>query len=330
MRINKTLKIMAIGSVLSAGFFATILKGDVAHAEYDWREEYYNHVTDSEQVPVNNVESNTNYFVNGKYTKQEPGLKDIKVSTLAELKKVAADVYNNPSKDGQEYVHYATEQVAKEFDNYQLYTSDISEDLAGYSPAIRGVGIQSDKLSNGVYAVTILGYNAREAEEQKSWVAKMDKAEKYIVDHYKLETDYDVVVAVNSFIADQITYGVTNTSSHPYLDEYILPQCTGYADLSQELYKRFGIKSRSVRGDASWDGSSHQWNAVHVGGQWYYTDATQYDANKSSKYFLMTNAEGSIPRNTKFKVTDKKFEMSMAKPYSYQKVKKQQAKVIKK
>lgn len=133
--------------------------------------------------------------------------------------------------------------------------------------------METIKKNNGTFKNVIFIYNDHRTEsEEIDWNNRMNKAEKYIVDNYKLETDYGVVYAVKDFVIGQITYGKPIPDTNPYLvREGNASTCTGYTDVMADLLTRFGIESRLVTGCA------HALNAVKVGGIWYYSDATCTD-----------------------------------------------------
>ncbi|WP_180968191.1 S-layer homology domain-containing protein [Cytobacillus massiliigabonensis] len=244
------------------------------------------------------------------------------VKTFEEIKKMAKDLYNSPLYQPEEIVFYTSKNFDDEFLDY-LVTEDISQDLPGYSFFGRQVSLYVEK-ENGKYKNYLSVANTREQEDDLEYSKKMDKAEKYIVDNYTLNTDYDVVSALIDFVTNQFEYGDFIEEGHPYLLWGQNTVCTGYTDLMAELLTRFGLESRLVTGDA------HAWNAVKLGGAWYYTDATFADGTKQKdKYTVMTNSERvaslnnpSNPIETTFKATEVPFDKSMALPYNYEKQKK--------
>lgn len=224
----------------------------------------------------------------------------------------------------KEVIVYTKTDFEYQLTEYWFLSSDVSQDVSGYTFYGRSVEIDSQKKGKDLYHNRIYVVNDRTAKEEAEWKKKMDSAEKYIVSNYKLETDYDVVYAVNDFVINQIEYGKVIPNDHPFVVQRANANtCTGYSDVVAELLKRFGLNSRLVSGDV------HAWNAVEVGGKWYYTDATFTDKKtKDSKFILFTQSvrDEFITRyDTKFKATNVKFEQSMAKPYSYKEVKKAQA-----
>ncbi|ATP40304.1 hypothetical protein CSE16_09740 [Solibacillus sp. R5-41] len=242
--------------------------------------------------------------------------------SFGDIKNIMTNLYNDPSKDFKETIVYTKTDMEEQLINYHFNSADFSQEVKGYTWYGRTFQTSSEKVSEGKYKVTLYVFNNRNAEQHSAWVKRMDKAEKAIVDNYKLETDYDVIYAINDFIGSNISYGTDIPSDNPYMvrgEENTT--CNGYTDFAAELYKRFGIESRLVQGTEKHTGFAHSWNAVKVGGNWYYSDATGYDSadQKNEKYLLMTNAEGSTPMNTNFKVSNVEFNQSMAKPYTYKK-----------
>lgn len=249
------------------------------------------------------------------------GSGQVQYKTLADLKTAAVKLYNDPAYQPKDVVVYTKTNLEEEFFDYTFETKDISQDVNGYNYYGRLVTIDT-VADKGAYRNTIRIVNDRTKEEEHDWNSRMAKAEKFIVDNYALNTDYDVVEAINDFVGTQIEYGKIAADDHPYLMWWEGDSaCTDYTDFMTDLLSRFGIENRIVAGDA------HAWNAVHVGGNWYYTDATWADTAKDlDKYVMMTQTERLVglnnPIETTFKATEVKFEQSMAKPYNYETQKK--------
>lgn len=323
MKKRQPLKVLAVGAVLATGVFASVATSGTAYAEW--------------QVTPG-----------GSWIYKEYIPKASEFKTLAEVKQVMIDLYNSPEFEPKDVVVYSNKDYNKGLSEYSFFSRDISQDIPGYALYGRYVSSYAEEISKGVFKNTISVSNQRDKEDEDAWYKKMDKAEKYIVDNYKLETDYDVVLAINDFVGSQISYGKKIPKDHPYLETWSSTVCMGYTDFATALYVRFGIESRTLPGVSTRTGLGHAWNAVKVGGNWYHSDATFYDAGdkKNPKYLLMTEAERAqseivtdtfytntvdgittkVPLKIAFKATDTKFEMSMAKPYNYQEVKKAQAK----
>lgn len=238
---------------------------------------------------------------------------------LEDVKEVAKELYNNPTFQPKEVVFYTKTDLNSEFVNYSFLSRNISQNIQGYTFYGRSVEMRTDKISNGVYKNRMFVVNDRYEEDEIIWNKKMDKAEQHIVDNYSLETDYEVVKALVDFVTGQIEYGEIYSDDHTYLEmRGNMSTCTGYSDVMADLFNRFGIESRLATGDA------HAWNAVKVGGNWYYTDATFSDVkNANGQFLMMTNSERmkslNNPIETDFKVSDVPFNQSMAKPYTYKK-----------
>ncbi|MEK5148748.1 transglutaminase-like domain-containing protein [Psychrobacillus sp. FSL K6-4615] len=243
---------------------------------------------------------------------------------LDDLKKIAKDLYNNPQFQPKEVVVYTKTDLKDQFTDYSFLSSDISQNIQGYTFFGRSVEIRTDKISNGVYKNRMLVVNDYYEDDEILRKEKMDAAEKYIVENYKLETDYDVVAAINDFVVGQLEYGGDIEDEHQYLIWWMNNTvCTGYTDLMSILLDRFGIESRLLTGDA------HAWNAVKVGGNWYYTDATYTDniTRKDDRFILFTQSQRDkdiFNIETDFKATNVEFDQSMAKAYNYKEVKKAQ------
>ncbi len=300
MKSRQSLKVLTAGVVLATGLFTALPTNGSAMAAW---ESQHNLVPDSKKGEI---------------------------KTFEELKQLAIDLYNSPRFQPDMIVVRAKKDFDSQFMDYVL-SSDISQDIPGYTFWGRKVQIWTEEVRKGLYEYTVEVVYDRDEQEEIAWNKKMDAAEKYIVANYKLDTDYDVVFAINEFIADNLEYGARIADDHPYLEwRGNASTCTGYADLATTLYARFGIVSRTVSG-VSKQGAGHAWNVVKIGGNWYHSDSQLYGYghgySRNVKYLLMTESEKtSTTSGTNFKATDVKFEMSMAKPYSYQEVKKAQAK----
>lgn len=315
MKKRQPLKVLITGVILASGLFVSNPMDFGVQAAW---ESQYNIVPDSEKGTVKTVE---------------------------EIKKLTIDLFNKSEYQPEDVVVRANKNFEKQIDDY-FNDEGYRQDIPGYSYYGRSVQVWVEDASfwvKGVkkefYEYTIEVVNERDEEDEISHQKKLDAAEKYIVDNYKLNTDYDVVFAINDFIADNFSYGmILHDIDHPYFT-YLQGgfTCGPYTQYATELYKRFGIKSREMTGGAYWSGEAHAWNAVYVGGQWYYSDATAYDSTeKEMMNILMTEDVGYVHWGinlntnteyeiTKFRASDKKFEQSMSKPYSYEAVKKAQA-----
>lgn len=240
--------------------------------------------------------------------------------TFDDLKVAAKKLYESPEFQPKDVVLYTSTNLKDKFTNYYFQSSDISLDIQGYTFYGRLVRMETEEISKGVFRNTLKIVNDRYEEDEVIWNKKMDKAEEYIVANYKLETDYDVVFAINNFVVGQIEYGGDFSEDHPYLEwRGNMNTCTGYSDMMAELLERFGIESRLLTGDA------HAWNAVKVGGSWYYTDATFTDNTRKDDSFILFTQSYRLETfqypdsviETSFKATDVPFQQSMAKPYNY-------------
>lgn len=246
---------------------------------------------------------------------------DTKYKTYEDLKKIAKDLYSSPEFQPKDVEVYTTTNLKDKFTDYYFQSSDISQDIPGYTFYGRLVRMETEEVSKGVFKNTIKIVNDRYEEDEIIWNKKMDNAEQYIVDNYPLNTDYDVVYALNDFIVKQLTYGNVYSDDHPYLEmRGNMSTCTGYSDMMAELLERFGIESRILTGDA------HAWNAVKVGGSWYYTDATFTDNTRKDDSFILFTQSYRLATfqysdsviETTFKATDVPFNINMAQPYNYQ------------
>lgn len=311
MKKSLSLKVLTTGALLASGLFMTL-------------------PTDGSALATTpSTEQTAKKFV----YKKKPATNQIKVpkadeiKTFEDVKKAAIALYNSPQFAPKGIEFKSKIDFSEQFTDYAFNSMDITEQIPGYTFYGRTVEVWSEDIGGGVYKNTITVVNDRDKAEEIDWNNRMNSAEKYIVENYKIDTEYDVILAINDFVGEQISYGKMIPESNPYIVQRAnATTCTGYTDVAAELFNRFGIETRIVVGSSSWSGAAHSWNAVKVGGSWYYTDATAYDGGdkKSSQYVLMTNAEGSTPLETNFKATDTKFQMSMAKAYSYEKSKKVQ------
>lgn len=312
MKTNKTsIKSILVGTVLVCGLFMSLPSGEVAHA--------------SEQSSAKNAFLKAQAKKKAGKTEQEKSPvvtvpKASEIKTFEDIKKAAVALYNSPLYAPEEIVFTSDVDYDTDFSDY-FYSDDFSQLVDGYTYYGRTIQLRVEEQMNGKFKNTLFIYNDRDKADETDWTNRMNLAEKYIVDNYTLNTEYDVVLAINDFVGQQISYGTQITSDNPYVVQRgNATTCTGYTDVAAELYKRFGIESRLV-GGLNKRGIVHAWNAVKVGGNWYYADATGYDAGdeKNPNYLMMTNSQGSTPRYTDFKVSDVPFEMSMAKLYSYEK-----------
>lgn len=240
--------------------------------------------------------------------------------TLDELKQIAKDLYYSDELEPSVVVKTKT-NLKEAITDYYFRSMDVTEDIQGYTVYGRTLQSNSEKLADGTYQLELWISSDRTQEEEKVWNQKMDKAAQYIKDNYSIKTDYDVVYAINDFIVGQLEYGMRIPDNHEFLEwRGNASTCTGYTDVAAELLKRFGIEHRYISGVATYNNVGHAWNAVKVGGNWYYLDTT-FNDNKTNKtkYFLMTESEraqSATKLHTNFRATETPFAKSMAKPYT--------------
>ena len=249
----------------------------------------------------------------------KPSTDNSSLKSFEEVKALAIAHFQKPVYQPEDIVVYSATPMEDQFSAYNFESHDMSQDVPGMTFYGRTIEIWSDKLSNGTYKNTIKVINDRDEVDQIAWEKRMDKAEAYIVANYKLDTEYDVVVAINDFVGSQISYGSYIPDDHEYLvEEGNATTCNGYTDLAATLYKRFGIKSRILTGNV------HSWNVVQLNGEWYHTDATGYDSGDKKNMFYITMSNGEraqfVPNiESDFKASDVRFDPSTAKPYTYKK-----------
>ncbi len=88
--------------------------------------------------------------------------------------------------------------------------------------------------------------------------------------------DYEKELALHDAIVNSCTYadGPNAHSAYGALVEG-RAVCEGYAEAFQYLLHRAGINCMII--DGTGNGENHAWNAVKIGGSWYYTDVTWDD-----------------------------------------------------
>ena len=213
------------------------------------------------------------------------------IKTYEEVYAIAVDLYNSRPYSNKKVVVQTTEDFTDKFNQATIYTDDFSEDVKGYLRAgkfDKSVDVNSKKISEGLYETTISIFTVGTEESENQLLDKIDKTVEYIKANYDVSTDYKKVVAVNEFLAEQMTYDVS-TKDH----EFLLDGggvCEDYASNLSVLLSGLGVQTRYLTGTAH-DGQGHAWNAVKLDGEWYYTDATYYDGTKNTKYILMTEDE---------------------------------------
>jgi len=232
--------------------------------------------------------------------------------TYDEVFQMYVDLYNKkPFAVTELYVYTKTDIGAQLEQQFNTFSHDISEYLTGYNnPFLVGknISIYSEEYNSGLYVTTISLDTVRGEEEQVAFDNKIANTVEYIKDNYDTSSDYNKVLAVNEFLAEQLTYGVSTRDDHPYLG-WGGSLCQDYANFTSLLLSGLGLQVRTVTGTAD-NGEGHAWNAVKVGGIWYHTDATWYDGDgqkNQTKYLLMSESErrAGIPViGSDFRATD--------------------------
>lgn len=213
------------------------------------------------------------------------------IKTYEEVYAIAVDLYNARPYSNKEVVVYTAEDYTNKFDETKFYTKDISQYVIGYIDGGKTVGLTVKKVEDGLYETVISSYTPNSEEYENQVLAKIDKTVEHIKSKYKPVTDYEKVVAVNEFLAEQMTYDVS-TKDH----EFLLDGggvCEDYANNVSVLLSGLGVQTRYLTGKTT-TGPSHAWNAVKLDGEWYYTDVTYYDSDKGvnySEHLLMTQSE---------------------------------------
>lgn len=213
------------------------------------------------------------------------------IKTYEEVYQIAVDLYNSKPFKEQEVVVMTKEDMYSKFMQDNLYTNDISEDVKGFVLHGKYLSVVSTKISDNLYKTTIAVTTQNDEQYEQELENKIANAAEYIKSKYDVSTDYKKVVAVNEFLADQMTYG-EKVENHKYLpDAWSWSACQDYADALSLILSEMGVQTRYITGNNS-KGNGHAWNAVKLDGEWYYTDSTNYDYNNgNSKFLLMTQSE---------------------------------------
>lgn len=237
MRKNKTIKSLLAVVLLASGLLMTLPTDSTAYA--------------AEQTAVG--KSAKEAFLKAKAKKaareqqeKQPVVtapKADEIKTFEDVKKAAIYLYNSPEFAPKEITFKSKVDFSEQFTDYAFNSMDITEQIPGYTFYGRTVEVWSEDIGGGVYKNTITIVNDRDKAEEIDWNNRMNSAEKFIVENYKLDTEYDVILAVNDFVGDQISYGKMIPENNPYVVQRAnATTCTGYTDVAAELFKRFGIE----------------------------------------------------------------------------------------
>jgi len=118
---------------------------------------------------------------------------------------------------------------------------------------------------------------------------------------------------INEIIASVITPGMTDIQKAKALHDYVCSittydfsllkisdytaltdsktVCRGYAMLLYKLYTKADIPVHILVGTIH--GTSHSWNLVQLNGKWYHIDATNDDANNTTQYYGLSDANAT-------------------------------------
>lgn len=128
-------------------------------------------------------------------------------------------------------------------------------------------------------------------------------------------TDFEAERFFHDWLDDTVSYRTdTDTESMVYSLYGALVNktavCEGYVEAFQYLCNKVGIPCLGVTGTATTGGIAglHKWNAVSVGGQWYYVDVTWDDTAQSGgcsyRYFNLTTEEMALDHTPGAALTD--------------------------
>ena len=235
---------------------------------------------------------------------------DVEFKTYEEVKQIAIDLFNSSEYEPERVTVYTKEKVDETFLDEYMRPYDLSEHLKGFTGHGRQIGIASRLVEGtGYYETTVRIKNDRDEADEALAKKKTADAVAYIKANYDTSTEYNIVKAVNEFLASQIVYNNTLPENHPYLELFFGTDCTGYSINAALLFNEFGIQSRLVTGTMD-NGQEHMWNAIKLGGNWYYTDATVYDSDNGTndeKFLIMSQPqldEYVVSIETSFRATN--------------------------
>ena len=113
------------------------------------------------------------------------------------------------------------------------------------------------------------------------------KAEE-IAEQFRDGTDLEKVTGVYHYLIDTIEYD--DTLEHGDVYDALLDGnsvCMGYASAFQMIMEKLGVESYLCTGDDLDDGQGHAWNAVRIGDEIYYVDATFGDTSGLADTYLL-------------------------------------------
>lgn len=99
-------------------------------------------------------------------------------------------------------------------------------------------------------------------------------------------TESEVLIAINKYLTDTITYDVNKTTLTDALNGNV--RCSGYASLFKALAEINGIKTDIEVGTQTADGIHHSWCKVYLNDTIVYFDPTYNDGSSSTDYSFMT------------------------------------------
>lgn len=119
------------------------------------------------------------------------------------------------------------------------------------------------------------------------YYAADEKAEE-IADQFRDGTDLEKVTGVYHYLLDTIEYD--DTLEHGDVYDALLEGnsvCMGYASAFQMIMEKLGVESYLCTGDDLDEGQGHAWNAVRIGEDIYYVDATFGDTSGLADTYLL-------------------------------------------
>ena len=119
------------------------------------------------------------------------------------------------------------------------------------------------------------------------YYAAEEKAEE-IAEQFRDGTDLEKVTGVYHYLIDTIEYD--DTLEHGDVYDALLEGnsvCMGYASAFQMIMEKLGVESYLCTGDDLDEGQGHAWNAVRIGDEIYYVDATFGDTSGLEDTYLL-------------------------------------------
>lgn len=193
---------------------------------------------------------------------------------------------------GMEFI--SVTEVQEELDEEAL--TDAFYEAYFQNPLIPAIKELTISQSGKAVSVSYEEGAAERERKQRELIEKIDFVTAELMEENM--SDLDKVLAVNSYLCDNVTYDMETVEQGGFTDS-VTPYgalinhrgvCLGYAGAFQLLAKAMGLESIVVTGTLNGN-QNHAWNKVKIDGKWCVVDVTSNDGPDMNNVFLNVSDE---------------------------------------